>query len=112
MFKIRFIISLIVIVTFLIITSVVKNETRVIEKKILNLNSKILIKKKNINEAQLDFYYLTSPTQLEKKLNLIGFYNYQPIEYSKIFFNISDFTKIHNKISNLNKLYEKEIQKK
>ena len=66
------------------------------EKKILSLNLKILSKKKNLNEAQLDYHYITSPTLIEK-LSVIGFNNYQPIEYSKIFFSISDLTKIQNR---------------
>ena len=100
MFKTKVIFSLIIFVTFLVITSTIKNETRIIEKKISTLNSKILIKKNNINEAQLDFYYLTSPAEIEKKINIIGFDNYQPIKYSSIFFNIIDFTKIRK--TNLN----------
>ena len=66
MFKTKFIISSLVFITLLIITSSIKNETRVIEKKIVILNTKIFSKQKNINEAQLDFHYLTSPLQLEK----------------------------------------------
>ncbi len=112
MFKTKFIISTTIFVTFLVITSIIKNKTRIIEKQILNLNSKILIKKKDINEAQLDFYYLTSPAEIEKKLIIIGFDNYQPIKYSNIFFEISDFTVLQNKTSNLKKLNEKKIQKK
>ena len=42
----------------------------------------------------------------------IGFDNYQPIKYSSIFFDISDFTEIQNKISNLKNIHEKKIQKK
>ena len=71
MFRTKFIISISVFVTFLIVTSVIKNKTRVTEKQILNLKKIILIKEKNLNEAELDFYYLTSPEELEKKLNLI-----------------------------------------
>ena len=111
MFKTKFIISITIFVTFLIITSAIKNKTRVIEKQILNLNAKILIKNKDINETQLDFYYLTSPSEIEKKLNIIGFDNYQPIKYSNIFFDISDFTEIQNKISNLKNINEKKIKK-
>ena len=70
-----------------------------------------MIKKNNINEAQLDFYYLTSPAELEKKLDLLGFNNYQSINYSKIYFNILDFTQVQKKISNLKNLNEKNIQK-
>ena len=43
---------------------------------------------------------------------MIGIDNYLPIKYSRIFFNISDFTEIQNKISNLKKINEKKIQKK
>ena len=112
MFKIKFIISLSIFVIFLLTTSAVKNKTRIIEKQILNLNKIILAQEKNINEAELDFYYLTSPIELEKKINLIGLNNYQPIKYSNIYFKISDYNKIHNKISNLNNLNGKKIQKK
>ena len=112
MFNSKFFISISIFVLFLIFTSVVKNETHIIEKKISSLKADILIKKKDINEAQLDFYYLTSPAVIEKNLQIIGFEDYRPIEFSNIFFEISDFDKIGNKITNLNKFYEKEIQNK
>jgi hypothetical protein len=112
MFRTKFIISISVFVILLLATSVIKNKTRVIEKQISKLKKIILVKEKNVNEAELDFYYLTSPEQLEKKLNLIGFNNYQPIKYSNIYFNISDLTKIKNKFSNLNNFNGKKIQKK
>ncbi len=112
MLKSKFVVSTIIFITFLMITSAIKNKTRVIEKKISNLNTKIIFLEKNINEAQLDFFYLTSPAQIEKKLNYIGFENYQPIEYSKIFFNISDYLNIENKLSNLKNINEKKIKKK
>ena len=103
MLKTKFIISSIIFIVFLITTSAVKNETRILEKKITNLSNDILLKRKDINETQLDFYYLSSPKEVEKKLNIIGFNDYSPILNSKIFLNISDFTKINNKISNLKK---------
>ena len=112
MFKSKLIISTIIFISFLIFTSIIKNETRIIEKKILNLNSKILSKEKDINETQLDFYYLTSPKEIENKLNIIGFDNYQPIAHSKIFYTISDFINMENKITNLRNLNEKKIEKK
>ena len=103
MLRTKFIISSIIFIIFLIITSAVKNETRILEKKITNLSNDILLKRKDINETQLDFYYLSSPKEVEKKLKIIGFDNYSPISNSKIFLNILDFTKINNKISNLKK---------
>ena len=112
MFKMKFIIALSVFISFLIVTSTIKNKTRVIEKNISNLTTKIFIKTSDINEAQLDFEYLTSPAEIEKKISIIGFDNYQPIKYSRIFFDVSDFTEIQNKISNLKKIDEKKIQKK
>ena len=112
MFKTKFIISISVFVTFLLVTSVIKNKTRITEKKILNLKKEIIAREKNVNEAELDFYYLTSPKELEKKLNLIGFNNYRPIKYSNIYLNIYDFNKIQNKTSNLNNFDDKKIQKK
>ena len=112
MFKMKFIIALSVFISFLLVTSAIKNKTRVIEKKISNLTTKIFIKTSDINETQLDFDYLTSPAEIEKKISIIGFDNYQPIKYSRIFFDILDFTEIQNKISNLKKIDEKKIQKK
>ena len=112
MFKTKLIISITVFVTFLVITSTVKNKTRIIEKKISNINIQLLEKQKDINQAQLDFYYLTSPAEIEKKLNLLGFNDYFPIKYSNIFLDVSDFTKINNKISNIKNLNEKKIKKK
>ena len=111
MFKIKYIFSVTIFLTFLFITSVVKNKTRIIEKQILNLYSIILLKENNLNEAQLDFYYLTSPAEIEKKLHIIGYDNYQPVKYSNIYFDISEFLKINNKISKLENVYEKNNKK-
>ena len=112
MFKKKFIISISIFITFLVITSIIKNKTHILEKQVLNLNIEILEKKKDINEAQLDFYYLTSPAEIEKKINLIGFNDYHPIKYSNIFFNIADFTHMNSKISNIKTFNEKKIKNK
>tara|TARA_B100000900_G_scaffold247545_1_gene210589 strand:+ start:197 stop:529 length:333 start_codon:yes stop_codon:yes gene_type:complete len=110
MFRSKIIICITIFTTFLVFTSAIKNRTRIIEKQISHLNNKILFKKKDFNEAQLEFYYLSSPAEIEKKLSLIGFSNYQPIKYSNIFFKISDFDNIQNKFSNLKNLNEKKIK--
>ena len=101
MFRTKLLISILTFVTLLVFTSVIKNKTRIIEKEISSLNYKILSKEKNKNETQLDFFYLSSPAEIEKRLNLIGFFNYEPIAFSKIFFDISDFISLNNKITNL-----------
>ena len=108
MFKTKFIATISLLIFFLTFTSLIKNKTRILEKKIINLNLKILAKQNDTNEAQLDFYYLTSPAEIEKKLYIIGIDNYQPISYSKIFFDIQDFKKLQKKISNLKNLNEKK----
>ena len=108
MFNTRFIVAISIFILFLVITSAVKNKTRILEKQISNLNTKILNKKKDINETQLDFYYLTSPAEIEKKLKLLGFEIYKPIKYSNIFFDISHLTEINNKVSKLKTFDEKE----
>tara|TARA_B100000963_G_C22598497_1_gene659079 strand:+ start:14 stop:352 length:339 start_codon:yes stop_codon:yes gene_type:complete len=112
MFKTKFIISSLVFVSFLLITSMVKNKTRVIEKQILNLNSKIILKEKNLNEAELDFHYLSSPYVVEERIKILGLNNYQPIPYSKIYNNFNEFNSLDNIISDLQNLNEKKIQKK
>jgi hypothetical protein len=103
MFEKRYIISYFIFISLLVITSSIKNETRLIEKKISILKEKVLSKEKNVNETELDFYYLTSPAEIEKRLNQLGFKYYQPIEHSKIFFDIQIFDKIQSKSSKLKK---------
>ncbi|MDA9180898.1 hypothetical protein N9O04_01250 [Pelagibacteraceae bacterium] len=95
----------------LIITSIIKNETRIIEKKLFKLNKKIILTEKDINESELDFYFLTSPAEIEKKVKILGNTNYNPIKNSNIFLSLSDFTNLQKKISILKKHDKKEPKK-
>ena len=72
MFKTKFLISVSIFITFLVITSIIKNKTRILEKQISSLNINIFNKKKNINETQLDFHFLTSPAEIEKRLQILN----------------------------------------
>ena len=112
MFDIRLIISISILTTFLIITSAIKNKTRVLEKEITSFSYAILSQKKIITEAQLEFFYLSSPSEIEKRLNLIGFDDYQPIAYSKIYFDLSNLIDMQKKTSNLKNLNEQKSEKK
>ena len=56
MFNTKFAISISIFVALLIVTSAIKNKSRVFEKKITKLNTNIQLKKEFINEAQLDFF--------------------------------------------------------
>ena len=97
MFKIKIIIILLIFSSLLFGTSIIKNETRKIEKNIYQLNKKISQKEKNLNESQLDFSYLTSPSMIEKKIENLDIEQYLPMEYSKIFLSILNFNNLQNK---------------
>ena len=71
MSKIKILLSGAIFFVLLIATSIIKNQTRVIEKKLNLLSSQILLKEKDINESQLDFFFLTSPSQIEKKITKV-----------------------------------------
>ena len=108
MFRSKIILTTIIFLILLILTSVIKNQTRIIEKKLYSLSETIALKEKDINEAQLDFYFLTSPAEIEKKVKTLGLNNYSTIEKSKIFLSFSNFSNIQKKISVLNNENEKK----
>ena len=97
MFKLKIFTSIVIFSFFLIGTSSIKNETREIEKKINILSENNAKKEKNLNEVQLDFYYLTSPSIMEKKIEHLGIKKYIHMEYSRIFLSIESFKNIQNK---------------
>jgi hypothetical protein len=101
MFKSKIFITYIIFLILLIFTSIIKNKTRIIEKKLFFLNKTIALKERDINESQLDFYFLTSPAEIEKKINILGFNNYSVIEKSKIYLSFLDFLNIQKKLSSL-----------
>ncbi len=111
MFRLKIFIPIIIFLFLLIITSIIKNQTRIVEKKLYKLNEKIALKERDINESELDFYFLTSPAHLEKKIKILSHNNYSPIKNSKIFLTLSNFTNIQNKISIFNNKNEKETKK-
>tara|TARA_Y100001958_G_scaffold31519_1_gene20394 strand:- start:236 stop:574 length:339 start_codon:yes stop_codon:yes gene_type:complete len=112
MSKFKIFISVIFVSFLLIGTSAIKNETRELEKKIDVLKKAYAQKERNFNEVQLDYYYLTSPSMIEKKIEHLGVKKYIHMEYSKIFLSIENFINVQNnhvmhKISD-----EKKVQKK
>ena len=99
MFKIKIFVSIITFSILLIVTSIIKNQTRETEKKIFNLRKIVKIKEKDLNESQLDFSYLSSPIILHDKINEIDIEKYVTIEYSKIFFSMSSFLDLQNRLA-------------
>ena len=112
MFNSKLFFSLAVFTFFLIITSLVKNQSRIIEKQIKGLNINIIAKEKNISEAEMEFSYLSSPNEIEKKFNSGDLEKFEPIKYSNIFYDVDDFNTLEKKLSNLINIDEKKIKKK
>tara|TARA_B100002051_G_C16598178_1_gene566559 strand:- start:613 stop:951 length:339 start_codon:yes stop_codon:yes gene_type:complete len=112
MSKFKIFISVAIFSFLLIGTSIVKNQTREIEKKIFLMNKNINLKQKDLYETQLDFSYLTSPAMIEKRIKRLDSIQYFPIEYSKIFLSIENLIDLENKIANQNNFNEKKSQKK
>ena len=56
MLKTKFIVSLLTFSFLLFFTSVIKNKTRVIEKKIVLAETNINNLKQSLNESQIDFF--------------------------------------------------------
>jgi hypothetical protein len=60
----RNILILIILISGLIFTSLIKNKTRLLEKELLYLDKEINILSSDLSEASLDFYYLTTPERI------------------------------------------------
>ncbi len=99
MFRIKILISVVIFSSLLILTSFIKNQTRIIEKKIFNVSKTVNLKENDLSESQLDFFYLTSPSIIEKKIENLDSIQYVPMEYSKIFLSISNFIELENKVA-------------
>ena len=82
------------------------------EKQTNSLNINIAAKEKNISEAEMEFSYLSSPNEIEKKINNKDLEKFEPVKHSNIFYNIHDFNIFEKKLSNLINTDEKKIRKK
>ena len=56
MYKCKIFISITIFTIFLVGTSMIKNQTRNLEKKIYNLSKIIYFHEENLKESQLDFF--------------------------------------------------------
>ena len=83
-----------------------------LKKKINVLTKAYAQKERNFNEVQLDYYYLTSPSMIEKKIEHLGIKKYIHMEYSNIFLSIENFINIQSKHVMHKTLDEKKVQKK
>ncbi len=62
-----------------------------IEKNIMSHEKKISNLKKELYESQLEFYYLSSPQNLEEKISFLTNDQYQYMSISKIYLNYNSF---------------------
>ena len=106
MFKLNIFVSFVIFSFLLVGTSIVKNKTRELEKKIYYLTKEISLKEKDYKESEFDFAYLTSPRIIEKKIERHDRTKYFPMDFSKIFLNLSSFENVKEKLVEKKKLYE------
>jgi len=112
MSQIKLILSILIFSLLLGITSSVKTQTRIIEKKIYKIEHEIAEKGKDLHETQLDYVYLSSPINLSKKIEEFALIDYVPMEFSKIYLNYYDFINVKKKISILKTDDKKKNKKK
>ena len=78
-------------ISFFIAIPLIKNETRLIEKRIQTQKSQIFFLEKNLLEANLEFQYLTSPEVLTNKVVENIDTKYSNLKRSQIYLNFEDF---------------------
>ena len=93
MFKKSLILSLTVFLTLMVITSVIKNKTRNLEKEIEKINKEVAFLEKQLSDAEIDYIYLSSPEKLKKYLSTLDKEKYLSFDYSRIFFSTEQFLK-------------------
>ena len=95
------IIIILTYVTFFIAIPIIKNESRLLEKKIQNHESQIFILEKNLLEANLEFQYLSSPAVLSSNVEKNLDQKYNSLRFSQIYLNIEDFISEQKKKTNI-----------
>ena len=98
------IILFIIFIFCLIITSFIKNNTRTIEKKITILNKNVKILYQELDEAGLEYEYLTTPEYLSVLSSNYLFENF--VNYKKEDIKIFNLQELKNQkyISKLNSM--------
>ncbi len=108
----KIIISIFVFSMLLGFTSLVKTQTRIIEKNIKKIEVEISLLEKDLHETELDFAYLSSPGKLTRKIREFSSIDYIPMDYSKIYLNLKEFINSKNKITTLNTINGQKTKKK
>ena len=101
-------IIILIYISFFITIPIIKNKSRLIEKKIHGHESEIFILEKNLLEASLEFQYLSSPAVLSCKIEKNLDKKYNSLNFSQIYLDIEDFTSEQNKITSVSINEEKK----
>jgi len=112
MSRVKLIISICIFSILLGVTSTIKNQTRIIEKDIYKIDRRLVFIEKDLNETELDYFYLSSPNYLTKKINNLSYVEYIPMDFSRIYLNLQDFKDSIKKITTLKINNETKTQKK
>ena len=94
-------IIILIYISFFISIPIIKNESRLIEKKIQTHESQIFSLEKKLLEASLEFQYLTSPAVLSSEIKKNLDIKYDNLNLSQIYLNIEDFKSAQKKIATI-----------
>jgi hypothetical protein len=92
-------------------TSVIKTQSRIIEKKIFKTEKKIKIIAKDLHETELDYSYLSTPKNLSTIIKDLSFIDYVPMDFSRIYMSYKDFNEAQKKMTILKTKNEKTKKK-
>jgi hypothetical protein len=101
LYKKKKLIIILIYLSFFISIPIIKNKSRLIEKKIQNYESEIFILEKNLLEANLEFQYLSSASVLSSKIEKNLDQKYKSLDLSQIYLSIEDFISEQKKITRI-----------
>ena len=100
-YKKKKLIIILIYISFFIAIPIIKNESRLIEKKIKSYESEIFDLEKNLLEGNLELQYLASPAVLSSKIDKYFNQEFKNLDLSQIYFNIEDFKSEQKKITKI-----------
>jgi|TARA_B100000780_G_scaffold103239_1_gene72236 hypothetical protein len=100
-YKKKKLIIILIYISFFIAIPIIKNESRLIEKKIKSYESEIFDLEKNLLEGNLEFQYLASPAVLSSKIDKYFNQEFKNLDLSQIYLNIEDFKSEQKKITKI-----------
>ena len=100
-YKKKKLIIILIYIFFFIAIPIIKNESRLIEKKIKSYESEIFDLEKNLLEGNLELQYLASPAVLSSKIEKYFNQEFKNLDLSQIYFSIEDFKSEQKKITKI-----------